>query len=81
MLAWYIDQIRNTGMWNNQLFNECRAGSMAPTTSKMKLFMTITNSLQPLIFVIKSSILDIAVVLDPSLACLHYSSRKELLVE
>ena len=74
-------------MWNNQLskfikqltiphssISYRRGGSTAPTTSKMKLFMTIINSLQPLVIVIKSSILDIAEVLDPPMACQHYSS-------
>ena len=80
----YTDQIRNTRMWNNQLsklikqltiphssISYRRRGSTTPTTSKMKLFMTIINSLQPLIIVIKSSILDIAEVLDQPLACQH----------
>ena len=62
----YIDQIRNTALLlNNQLFTDYRGRSTTPTTSKMKFFMAIVNSLQPLIIFIKCSISYIAEVLNP----------------
>lgn len=71
----YIDQIRNTALLlNNHLFNDYRGRSTIPTTSKMKFFMAIVNSLQPLIIFIKCSISYIAEVLNlPSdMATLFY---------
>ena len=66
---------------STQRFNECRRGSTATVTPKMKLFMAVVNNLQPLIIVIKSSILDTAEILDPPLVGLHFSSRAILFVE
>ena len=44
-----------------------RGGSRAAATSKMELFVIIVNGFQPLTIITKSSILDVAVVLDPPL--------------
>ena len=46
------------------MFHKYSSGSINPVTSKMKLFLATVASLQPLVIVIKSSILDIAEVLD-----------------
>ena len=42
-----------------------RNGSRTAATSKMELFKIIVNSFQPLTFITKCSILDVAAVLDP----------------
>ena len=47
-------------------------GSRNPAISKMKLFMTIIDGLQPLTFVIKSSIVDAAASLDSLLTLCVY---------
>ena len=44
-----------------------RGGSRAAATSKMELFAIIVNGWKPLTIITKSSILDIAAVLDPPL--------------
>ena len=44
-----------------------RVRSKATATSKMEFFVIIVNGWKPLIIITKSSILDVAVVLDPSL--------------
>ena len=44
-----------------------RGGSKAATTSKMERFVIIVNGFQPLTIITKRSMLDVAVVLDPSL--------------
>ena len=41
-----------------------RGGSRTPATSKMELFMIIVNGWKPLTIITKSSILDVAGVLD-----------------
>ena len=47
--------------------NERRGGSRTAATSKMKHFVIVVNGFQPLTSITKSSILDIAAVLDPPL--------------
>ena len=42
-------------------------GSRTAAASKMELFVIIVYGIQPLTFIIKCSILDIAAVLDPRL--------------
>ena len=44
-----------------------RGGSRTATTSKVELFVLIVNGWKPLTIITKSSTLDIAGVLDPSL--------------
>ena len=44
-----------------------RGGSRFAATSKMELFVIIVNGFQPLTIITKSSILDVAAVLDPPL--------------
>ena len=44
-----------------------RAGFWATATSKVELFVIIADGFQPLTIVTKSSILDVAAVLDPLL--------------
>ena len=44
-----------------------RGGSRAAATFKMELFVIIVNSFQALNIITKSSILDVAAVLDPPL--------------
>ena len=44
-----------------------RGASRAAATSKMELFVIIVNDFQPLTFIAKCSILDVAAVLDPPL--------------
>ena len=54
-----------------------RGGSRTGATFKMKLFVIIVNSFQPLAIITKCSILDVAAVLDPPLiilVILHYYS-------
>ena len=53
------------------------SGSRAVATSKMEHFVIIVNGFQPLTFITKRSILDIAAVLDPSL--IRLASGKRLL--
>ena len=52
------------------------ATSTTPATSRMKLFVTIINSLQPLNIAIKCSMSYIAEVLDSSLAWTQFFLRK-----
>ena len=47
----------------------CRGESRTATTSKMEHFVIIINGSQPLTIITKSSILDVAAVLDPTLTC------------
>ena len=44
-----------------------RGGSWSAATSKMEHFLIIVNGWKPLTIIIKSSILDVAAVLDPFL--------------
>ena len=44
-----------------------RSGSRAAVTSKMEHFVIIVGGFQPLTFITKRSILDVAAALDPSL--------------
>ena len=44
-----------------------RGGSTTAATSKMEYFVIIVNGFQPLTIITKSSILDVAAVLDPPL--------------
>ena len=50
----------------------CRGGSRTAATSKMELFVIIVNGWKPLTIITKSSILDVAAVLDSPMrvACL-----------
>ena len=45
-----------------------RGGSRAAATSKMELFAIIVNGWKPLTIIAKSSILDVAAILDPPLS-------------
>ena len=47
-----------------------RDGSRTAATSKMKLFVIMINGFQPLTIITKSSILDVATVLGPTLSVL-----------
>ena len=53
-----------------------RDGSRAAATSKMVLFVIILNGFQPLTIIIKSSILDVAAVLDPPMASSNRSGLR-----
>ena len=64
----YIDEIKNTGLFHNQLLNEWRDAFTTPATSKLKFFPTVINSLQLLVIIIQSSISLIVEVLDLPLA-------------
>ena len=55
---WYDDYFFQTSI---------RGGSRTTTTSKMEHFVIIVNGWKPLTIITKSSILDAAAVLDPSL--------------
>ena len=48
-------------------FARSRGGSRTAATSKMERFMIIVNGWKPLTIITKSSILDVAAVLDPPL--------------
>ena len=50
-------------IWNTGI----RGGSRTAPTSKMELFVITLNGFQPLTIITKSSILDVAAVLDPPL--------------
>ena len=49
------------------LANYIRGGSRTAPTSKMEHFVIIVNDWKPLTIITKSSILDVAAVLDPPL--------------
>ena len=51
-----------------------RGGSRTAATSKMEHFVIIVNGWKPLTIITKSSILDVAVVLDPPLVITHLLS-------
>ena len=56
----------------SQNFNSpFRGGHMTAATVKMELFVIIVNCWKPLTIIIKSSILDVASVLDPPLPLIH----------
>ena len=60
-----------------------RGGSRTAATSKMELFVIIVNGFQPLTMITKSSMLDVATVLDPpldqyTLKCFTLSEKKQL---
>ena len=50
--------------WANFKANHSRGGSRTAATSKMEYFVIIVNGFQPLTITTKSSILDVAAVLD-----------------
>ena len=52
---------------NNRRLRVNRGGSRTAATSKMEHFVIIVNGWKPLTIITKSSILDVAIVLDPSL--------------
>ena len=52
--------------------NVLKCGSRTAATSKMKHFLIIVNSFQSLTVITKSSILDVAAVLDPPLFLVHF---------
>ena len=53
--------------WDYFALNQtAQMASRTPTTSKIEFFVIVTNDFQPLIAATKSSILDLAVVLNPS---------------
>ena len=54
----------------SQDITETRVGSRTAATSKMKDFEITVNGWKPLTIIIKSSILDVAAVLDPTLETL-----------
>ena len=49
-----------------------RGGSRTAATSKVELFVIIVNGWKPLTIITKSSILDVAAVLDPPLGSENY---------
>ena len=55
--------------WHDDYFfqTSIRGGSRTPATSKMEQFVIIVNGWKPLTIITKSSILDVAAVLGPSL--------------
>ena len=54
-----------------------RGGSRTDATSKMELFVIIVNGWKPLTIITKSSILDVAVALDPPLMTLPLQIQKK----
>ena len=56
-----------------------RDGSRTAATSKEELFVIIVNGWKPLTIITKSSTLDIAAVLDPSLKIIFSLDLKNLL--
>ena len=54
--------------------NGVRGGSRTAATSKMEHFVTIVNGFEPFTVITKRSILDVAVLLDPSLGVRSYSN-------
>ena len=56
---------------SNNFFSEifCRGGSRTAVTSKVEHFVIIVKGFEPLTTITKSSILDVAAVLDPPLIC------------
>ena len=53
-----------------------RSGSGAAATSKVELFGIIVNGFQPLTIITKSTILDVAEVLDPPLRKIETGTKK-----
>ena len=51
------------------IIDTCRGRSRTASTSKMELFVITVNGWKPLTIVTRSSILDVAAVLDPLLTC------------
>ena len=51
----------------NLIVNQYRGGSRTAATSKTEHFVIIVNGWKPLTIITKSSILDVAAVLDPPL--------------
>ena len=66
--------------WSSRKKKECifRGGSRTAAISKMELFVIIVNGFQPLTIITKSSILDVAAVLDPPLifSSVYFVRRK-----
>ena len=60
-----------------QLDITSRGRSRTAATNKMELFVIIVNGFQPLTIIIKSSILDVAAVLDPPLTSEVYGLDPE----
>ena len=56
-----------------------RGGSKTDATSKMEHFVIIVNGFQPLTIITKSSILDVAAVLEPPLMTALRSIPRKLL--
>ena len=52
--------------------NGVRGGSRTAATSKMERFVVIVNGFEPFTVITKRSILDVAVLLDPSLGVRSY---------
>ena len=53
-----------------------RGGSRSAASSKIELFVVIVNGLKPLDIITKSSILDVAAVLDPPLALIKLGEQE-----
>ena len=53
-----------------------RGGSRTAAGSKKELFVIIVNGLKPLTIITKSSILDVAAILDPPLNRFHSRSKR-----
>ena len=58
-------------------YTPSRGGSRTAAASKVELFVIIVNGWKPLTIITKSSTLDIAAVLDPSLPSLHFLQYRE----
>ena len=63
-----VSPFREMAWFNLASWRFKRGGSRAAATSKMECFVIIVNGFEPLTVITKHSILDIAVVLDPSLS-------------
>ena len=66
----FRERVEVVGRNKNRLF---RVGSRTASTSKMEHFVIIVNGWKSLTIITKSSILDVAAVLDPPLLLSHES--------
>ena len=67
-LSFYFLSDNNNILYRLLIFaTRIRGGSRTAATSKFKHFVIIVNGFQPLTIITKSSILNVAVILDPPL--------------
>ena len=62
-------------------FGPIVGGSRTAATSKMEHFVIIVNGFHPLTIIIKSSILNVAAVLDPPLWSISFISYNDAIVD